>query len=99
MRLPEQGRAMADQSFCFSPEALTDFAQGIFRKLGLPPGIGHLFMAVRPDLFMPMDEFKKRMDVMIDRFVSSPKAEGVDRLDVHFPEPIDQSKIQNLKFF
>ncbi|RJQ62644.1 MAG: Ldh family oxidoreductase [Desulfobacteraceae bacterium] len=101
----------------------------LYGDLSGPQRIGHLFMAVRPDLFMPMDEFKKRMDVMIDRFVSSPKAEGVDRilmpgepeqrkeaelraagipleahivdqlrreadrLDVHFPEPIDQSRI------
>jgi len=45
-----------------------------------PQRIGHVFMAIRPDLFMPMDAFKNRMDTMIDRYVQSPKAKGVDEI-------------------
>jgi len=45
-----------------------------------PQRIGHVFMAIRPDLFMPLDEFKKRMDTMIDRYVDSPTAEGFDEI-------------------
>jgi LDH2 family malate/lactate/ureidoglycolate dehydrogenase len=45
-----------------------------------PQRIGHVFMAVRPDLFMTLDAFKDRMDTMIERYVQSPKAKGVDEI-------------------
>jgi LDH2 family malate/lactate/ureidoglycolate dehydrogenase len=45
-----------------------------------PQRIGHVFMAIRPDLFMELEEFKNRMDTMIDRYTSSPKAEGFDEI-------------------
>ncbi len=49
----------------------------LYGDLSGPQRIGHVFMAIRPDLFMPLDEFKNRMDVMIERYVQSPKAKGV----------------------
>lgn len=45
-----------------------------------PQRIGHVFMAIRADLFMPLDAFKNRMDAMIERYVRSPKAKGVDEI-------------------
>ena len=45
-----------------------------------PQRIGHMFLAIRADLFMPLDQFKQRMDTMIDRFKQSPRAKGVDEI-------------------
>jgi LDH2 family malate/lactate/ureidoglycolate dehydrogenase len=42
--------------------------------------IGHVFMAIRPDLFMPLAEFKTRMDTMIERLKDSQPAEGVEEV-------------------
>jgi L-2-hydroxycarboxylate dehydrogenase (NAD+) len=42
--------------------------------------IGHLFMAIRPDLFLPMAEFKERMDTMIQRLKDSVPAEGFEEV-------------------
>ena len=45
-----------------------------------PQKIGHMFLAIRADLFMSLDQFKQRMDTMIDRFKQSPSAQGVDEI-------------------
>lgn len=37
-------------------------------------------MAIRADLFMPLNQFKQRMDTMIDRFKQPPRAKGVDEI-------------------
>jgi LDH2 family malate/lactate/ureidoglycolate dehydrogenase len=38
--------------------------------------VGHFFLALRPDLFMPMAEYRERMDTLIARVRASPRAEG-----------------------
>lgn len=61
-----------------------------------PQRIGHVFMAIRPDLFMPLDEFKKRMDTMVGRYVDSPTAKGVD--EILMPgEPEEREEIRRRK--
>ncbi len=45
-----------------------------------PQKIGHMFLAIRADLFMSLDQFKQRMDTMIDRFKQFPSAQGVDEI-------------------
>ena len=43
-------------------------------------GLGHFCIAIDPSAFMPLDEFKARMDAMIDMIRSSKLAPGVQRM-------------------
>lgn len=45
-----------------------------------PSGLGHFFLALDPGRFMPIAEFKERVDTMIRDIKTSERAEGVDRL-------------------
>jgi L-2-hydroxycarboxylate dehydrogenase (NAD+) len=45
-----------------------------------PQNVGHFFMAIKPDLFMPLEKYKKRMDTLISRAKSCEKAEGFDEI-------------------
>ena len=54
--------------------------KSLYEDFSGPQGIGHVFMAIRPDLFMPLEEFKARMDTMIERFKDSQPGEGVDEV-------------------
>lgn len=49
--------------------------------------VGHFIMAIKPDLFLPLDEFKARMQYLYDRVVGSQRMNGVDR--VYFPGEIE----------
>ncbi|KAI9665130.1 MAG: hypothetical protein M1831_002140 [Alyxoria varia] len=51
-------------------------------------GVGHLFLTMKPNLFMSMEEFKGRMGYLYDTVVNTPKAAGVDR--IYFPGEIEQ---------
>jgi LDH2 family malate/lactate/ureidoglycolate dehydrogenase len=53
-----------------------------------PADVGHFLVAIRPDLFMDLEEFKARMDYLYQRVVSSKKAAEVDR--IYFPGEIEQ---------
>ena len=53
-----------------------------------PADTGHFLVAIKPDLFMGLDEFKERMDYLYQRCVGSEKMSGVDR--VFFPGEIEQ---------
>ncbi len=44
------------------------------------PGIGHAFGAIDISHFMPLDEFKERLDVYIDDLKSAPLAPGYDEI-------------------
>ena len=54
--------------------------KSLYEDFSGPQRIGHVFMAIRPDLFMPMAAFKQRMDTMIERLKASEPAEGVDEV-------------------
>lgn len=54
-----------------------------------PGDVGHFLVAVKPDLFMSLDEFKDRMEYLYQRIVTADKADGVDR--VYFPGEIEQN--------
>ena len=59
------------------------FLSGIKRWLAPEPepaDEGHAFLAVNVESLMPLDQFKSRMDAMIDEVRSAPKAEGSDRI-------------------
>lgn len=50
--------------------------------------VGHFLVAIKPDLFLSLDEFRQRMDYLYQRVVGSEKAAGVDR--IYFPGEIEQ---------
>jgi LDH2 family malate/lactate/ureidoglycolate dehydrogenase len=54
--------------------------KSLYEDFSGPQRIGHAFMAIRPDLFMPLPEFTARMDTMIDRLKDSGPAAGVDEV-------------------
>lgn len=45
-----------------------------------PPDIGHFFVVIDPQLFMPTDEFKARVDKMIEQAKTGERAEGVSEI-------------------
>ena len=45
-----------------------------------PQDVGHCFIAIRPDLFMPMAGYRARMDELAGRAKGSERAEGVDEI-------------------
>ena len=51
--------------------------------LGPPVRIGHFFMALQPEAFRPMAEFKRAMDNLIRQLKEAPKAPGHDRIFIH----------------
>lgn len=53
-----------------------------------PGDVGHFLVAIKPDLFMSLDEFKERMDILYQRVVTAEKMHGVDR--IYFPGEIEQ---------
>lgn len=53
-----------------------------------PADVGHFLVAIKPDLFMDLEEFKSRMDYLYQRVVGCEKMEGVDR--IYYPGEIEQ---------
>jgi LDH2 family malate/lactate/ureidoglycolate dehydrogenase len=51
-----------------------------FTGLDGPQGTGHFFMALRADLFMPMETFEKRMRTLAGRVKKQPLAQGFDEI-------------------
>lgn len=45
-----------------------------------PQNVGHLFIAIKPDLFVSKEEFDGRMDDFVKRTKSLPKAKGFDEI-------------------
>ncbi|EAT90184.1 hypothetical protein HBI56_045860 [Parastagonospora nodorum] len=52
-----------------------------------PADVGHFLVAIKPDLFMSIEEFRERMDYLYGRVVGSEKMAGVDR--IYFPGEIE----------
>lgn len=53
-----------------------------------PADVGHFLVAIKPDLFMGLDEFKERMDYLYKRVIGGDKMAGVER--IYFPGEIEQ---------
>ncbi|KAI5465332.1 Malate/L-lactate dehydrogenase [Mariannaea sp. PMI_226] len=53
-----------------------------------PADVGHFLVAIKPDLFMSLDEFRDRIQYLYDRVVGSEKAAGVER--IYFPGELEQ---------
>lgn len=54
--------------------------RSLYEDFSGPQRIGHLFLAMRPDLFLPLAEFKARMDLMLERLKAAGPAEGFDEV-------------------
>jgi LDH2 family malate/lactate/ureidoglycolate dehydrogenase len=54
--------------------------KSLYEDFSGPQRIGHLFMAIRPDLFMPMAEFAQRMETMIVRLKDAHPVVGRDEV-------------------
>ncbi|KAH8167709.1 hypothetical protein CIB48_g536 [Xylaria polymorpha] len=70
---------------------------GVMQPMGGPKGSGLSIMmdvfsgvlsAIKPDLFMSLEDFRERMDYLYQRVVGTDKAAGVDR--IYFPGEIEQ---------
>lgn len=53
-----------------------------------PADVGHFLVAIKPDLFMSLDEFRDRIQYLYDKVVGSEKAAGVER--IYFPGELEQ---------
>lgn len=53
-----------------------------------PADVGHFLVAIKPDLFMSLDDFKERMDYLYQRVVGCERMAGVER--IYFPGEIEQ---------
>jgi LDH2 family malate/lactate/ureidoglycolate dehydrogenase len=53
-----------------------------------PADVGHFLVAIKPDLFMSLDDFRNRIEYLYQRVVGSDKAAGVDR--IYFPGELEQ---------
>lgn len=42
--------------------------------------LGHLFLAIRPDIFLPLEEVTERTDEIFASLIASPPADGTDRV-------------------
>ncbi len=62
----------------FSGSAFAGDVSSVIDDGTKPQNVGHLLIAIKPDLFMPMAEFKARMDFLVSRLKSIPLAEGFD---------------------
>jgi len=53
-----------------------------------PSNVGHFLVAIKPDLFMSLDDFRERMQYLYERVIGAEKAVGVDR--IYFPGELEQ---------
>lgn len=55
-----------------------------------PADVGHFLVAIKPNLFISLDEFKNRVDYLYGRVVESDRMAGIDR--IYFPGELEQLK-------
>ena len=51
-----------------------------YKVFDRPQDVGHFFLAMRPNLFITEDEYRARMDTLIERVRAVPKAQGFDEI-------------------
>jgi LDH2 family malate/lactate/ureidoglycolate dehydrogenase len=51
-----------------------------YKAFDRPQDVGHFFLAMKPDLFVPEDDYRARMDTLIERVRACPTAEGSDEV-------------------
>lgn len=62
---------------------LSGGAYGLYVYKEKYPNVCHFFGAINPEIFIPLDEFKEKMDDYIRMLKNSPKRAGKDRIYVH----------------
>ena len=73
-----------------------DHGREITRDQSRSPDLGHFFLAINPEMFMGADEFKGRVDRMIEEIKSSELAEGSSGVMVS-GEPEMRARAANLE--
>lgn len=58
-----------------------------YKAFDRPQDVGHFFLAMRPNLFVTEEQYRARMDTLIDRVRSAPKAEGT--VDILLPGELE----------
>ncbi|WP_409304737.1 Ldh family oxidoreductase [Peribacillus sp. SCS-155] len=56
----------------------------------------HLFIAIKPDLFISKEEFENRMDTFVSRVKSLPRAQGFEEILIP-GEPEERKAIERLE--
>lgn len=59
------------------------FAGGVgnqFSDFDRPQDVGHFFLAMKPDLFVPLEEYHARIDKLTEAVRGAPRAEGFDEI-------------------
>ena len=51
-----------------------------FSDFDKPQDVGHFFLAMKPDLFVSIDEYRARMDRLVMAVRGAPRAEGFDEI-------------------
>ncbi|WP_158736806.1 Ldh family oxidoreductase [Alteribacillus sp. YIM 98480] len=64
----------------------------IYGDFDKPQNVGHFFQLVDVNTFMPAEQFKGRVDQMIDEIKSAPKGEGVE--EIFLPGEIERNTEQ-----
>ena len=64
-----------------------------YKAFDRPQDVGHFFLAMKPDLFVPEDDYRARMDTLIERVKAAPLAEGFDEVLVP-GEPEDRHEAE-----
>ncbi|MGH6946870.1 MAG: Ldh family oxidoreductase [Kiloniellales bacterium] len=67
-----------------------------YKAFDRPQDVGHFFLAMKPDLFMGLEAYRSRMDELLDRIRSAPRAEGFDEILIP-GEPEARQEAQRLK--
>lgn len=57
-----------------------DHGRETVRDEGKRPDLGHFFLAINPELFMPLEQFRARVDRMVDEIKSSRLAPGTKEI-------------------
>ena len=89
-RTDDPGKALEGTMLPMGGPKGSAFAGGVVNPYDASRGadVGHFLVAIKPDLFMGLHEFKERMGVLHDKVVGCEKMEGVER--IYFPGEIEQ---------
>ncbi|KAK6585971.1 hypothetical protein PZA11_001028 [Diplocarpon coronariae] len=70
-----------------SGSAFAGGVTGPYDRSGKEADVGHFLVALKPDLFMGLREFRERMGVLYEKVVGSERMKGVER--IYFPGEIE----------
>lgn len=71
------------------------YVYNMYENWEQPQNVGHLFIALDIERFMPIEVFKNRMDYYIKELKAEPKSEGVD--EILIPGELEFRKVEERK--